>query len=291
VKSSPVSDSIVLADEFLAHTGGSASNFAYAARMLGASVSFVGAIGNDPAGKFFLEEIRSYGIDVSFVQVLEGEHTGSASIWIDSSGEKHGVAWRGANLKLSPNNEWKKFDSADIVHLAGCTPSVCNWVIANTSTMKSFDPGSSSKKFSPKQLATMCSKSKVTFVTRGEVERCLADGISLIESTLKGAGILVVKNGALGVEVWSQSEAFKMNALPAEVVDTTGAGDAFAAAFLYRYLETGVVQDACRWANACAALKVGSLGAKSGIPDYKRLRGFVESNGRKMVVSALSLED
>ncbi|MCL5788594.1 MAG: PfkB family carbohydrate kinase [Candidatus Marsarchaeota archaeon] len=282
IRSFPRSDEVVVADGCVVSSGGSASNFAYAARRLGVNSMFVGAVGDDSAGKFFLDEMEAGGVDVSLVQVVKGELTGTVSIWVDDTGEKHGVAWRGANTRLTPVAGWRRLDEATVVHLAGCVPSVAAWLTDTLHTATTFDPGSSSGRFSAKQLGSMVSRCEVSFLSSREVDRAALEGVSLIDDARFSRKILVIKMGGKGVEVHFHGGALKMEPLPSEVVDTTGAGDAFASAFVFRYLRDKDVAEATRWGTASAALKVRRLGSKSGVPTLDELQRFVELNRNRL---------
>jgi len=72
-----------------------------------------------------------------------------------------------------------------------------------------------------------------------------------------------------------RTPAFRINP-----VDTTGAGDAFNAAFIYAYVVKGLdLEEASIVANAAAALKCLKLGAQTGMPKLRELKGFLEERG------------
>ncbi|MBI2886536.1 MAG: ribokinase [Chloroflexi bacterium] len=78
---------------------------------------------------------------------------------------------------------------------------------------------------------------------------------------LARARVLVVTLGAAGARVRAGGRWRHISAIPAQAVDTTGAGDVFAAAFLVRYSETGDAMDAARFATCAAGLSVEGRGA------------------------------
>lgn len=98
-----------------------------------------------------------------------------------------------------------------------------------------------------------------------------ADAVFLSEEDLEGeargegwfaaqAGLLVVTAGAAGSRAWQGQQRWQQPALPAQAVDATGAGDAFAAAFCIRLAETGDVGRSLRFAAATAAFVVETRG-------------------------------
>ena len=74
---------------------------------------------------------------------------------------------------------------------------------------------------------------------------------------------LVLKAGAQGVTVYSEGDVVHAEALPARVVDTTGAGDALAGAFLARWQATSDLNESLRWGVAAAALAIEDVGVRS----------------------------
>lgn len=80
---------------------------------------------------------------------------------------------------------------------------------------------------------------------------------------LTRAPVLIVTQGPLGARLWSEGRWRHIPAFPARAVDTTGAGDVFAAAFLARYAECGDALEAARFASCAASLSVEGVGASA----------------------------
>ena len=283
LKRLPLSDTVIPAEGYVIGTGGSASNYAYAARRLGAVAKFYGAVADDILGKYFINELERLGVDVSGVQVVEREHTGTVSLWIDEKGEKHGVAWRGANLRLTPKAEWSELGSADLIHLAGCSPEVTSWVVSHKHRILTLDPGSASGLYSAAELYRMLSGSSIAYLSEREV-RSLAEfrGESPGAMARSSGCTIVEKMGSAGVKVFSKGGDFEMRALPVQAVDATAAGDVFAAAFDISVLTTKDIHVAASWATAAAALKVAHAGAKSGAPSYEKVWKLVHSSEEQL---------
>lgn len=84
-----------------------------------------------------------------------------------------------------------------------------------------------------------------------------------VERLLARAPVLVLTLGAAGARVRAGGRWQHVSAMPARAMDTTGAGDVFAAAFLVRYSETGDAMDAARFATCAAGLSVEGEGGSS----------------------------
>jgi ribokinase len=278
----PQADHVVTAEGYEIGSGGSASNYAYAAARLGATSLFVGAVGDDVLGQFFLRELSREGVDVSLVQIVPNEKTGTVTIWVDEKGEKHGAAWRGANLKLNPTTEWNRLNEADIVHLSGCSPNVVRWVVSEINSEKSFDPGSASHLYTADDLLHAVSNCKLSFLSEAESSKLVThSGRTLSELVSSKDAVIVEKMGAKGVRLHVQNRTLAVKPLQVAVKDTTGAGDVFSATFDYKFLLTRDVVEAVYWATASAALKVQSMGAKGGVPTFSELKRFFAENKHK----------
>jgi adenosine kinase len=87
--------------------------------------------------------------------------------------------------------------------------------------------------------------------------------------------IVIETVGSEGTLMYENGRLVKIPALqPPKVVDTTGAGDAFAAGVVTGYLEGMDWEDSIRLGSAVAAIKIGFLGARSGLPDRETVRKY-----------------
>ncbi|MGL3149645.1 ribokinase [Microbacterium sp. A82] len=92
----------VLAQQMSNTCGGKGANQAVAASRLGANVSFVGCVGDDPDGALLLRELLAEGVDVSDMTMLHDAETGRAFVWVDDHGENSIAVVPGANYHLTP---------------------------------------------------------------------------------------------------------------------------------------------------------------------------------------------
>jgi ribokinase len=97
----PDAGETVVGESFALGFGGKGANQAVMAALLGATVQFVGSLGDDVFGDMTVENLKSFGIDTSTVVVTEGEASGAAPIWVDSTtGENRIIIVPGANDHL-----------------------------------------------------------------------------------------------------------------------------------------------------------------------------------------------
>jgi ribokinase len=277
VKEMPQIDSIIQASESFVGTGGSASNYAYTIVKMGAKAHFFGCVGEDLFGRVFVEELSDMGIDTRFVEVVAGEKTGFVTIWLDDSGEKRGIAWRGANNRLAPKPEWEALNRMSLVHLAGCTPGVAEWVWRNIAAPKSFDPGSSTHLYTPQHIVEGIKRCRVSYLSTHTLNSLGINRHNLNALTASGGNILVEKMGSRGVRVYSEGRVVRLPAVEARPVDTTGAGDVFSAVFDYKIMSGYPPEEAAVWATAASTIKITEVGAKRGVPSYTQLESYVET--------------
>jgi ribokinase len=251
------------------YLGGKGANQAVAAARLGASVSFFGKVGRDPFGERLLEGLRADRVDVTAVESIDEEATGTASIWVEESGENAIACVPGANGTVDAayiDRIFHRVAAADVLllqleipldtvaYLLGRLPRGRPLVI--------LDP-------SPAQDASRLPLRRVDVLTPNRTELLTLtqlDDMEAAAGTLRRAGVgnVVCKVGGDGA-VWFGETAHPIAALPVTVVDTTAAGDAFNGALACAITERSMI-DAIRWANAAGALATTKAGAQPSLP-------------------------
>ena len=253
--------------------GGKGANAAVAAARLGAPVALVAAVGDDAEGRESLAEFTAEGLDVSAVAVCDAP-TGVAHITIDDRAENTIVVISGANALLG----------AEAVHsalarLAGPGSVVVTnlevpeaAVLAAASFCRShglrlvLDPAPA--RSLPDAVIGAC---EALTPNVAELEGLGVDGP---EALLRaGARSVVVTRGGEGAELHEPGRPpLRVPATKVEAVDTTGAGDTFAAALavgLHAGLER---EEAVRVAVAAGAIACGVVGGRAALPALDSLR-------------------
>src|ERR1043166_7855994 len=108
--------------------GGKGANQAVAAGKLGASVTMIGRVGDDPFGRPTLAHLRTPGIDTTFVGVCSNAPTGMASIYVSDAGENCIAVAPGANARLTPDDLRRGADAIRSANVVICqleTPVEC----------------------------------------------------------------------------------------------------------------------------------------------------------------------
>jgi len=254
--------------------GGSAANTIVALARLGIDTGFVGVLGNDNEGDIaFMRE----GVDV-MIKRVDGS-TGAAIGFIDSKGERTLYIYPGVNDKLRINDIDMEFvANSKFVHMSSFVnraqlEMLCELAtqLKESKSKLSFSPGMLCSKYELADLYTIIERSEVVFLSENELESLISgDNYEHRASKLLdiGASIVCVTLGERGCYVVNTAgESHLVEAYPtADVVDTTGAGDAFAAGFLYGLLYSKSIYECARAGNLLASYCIRKYGSRDGLP-------------------------
>jgi ribokinase len=262
--------------------GGDAANLASAAAKLGLRVALVSCVGDDSEGQFLRKQLENNGVDIQFLQVDHQHKTGTVFAMVRPDGQRNLLTYRGANqsLAITPQIEGLLACSR-AVHLSDPIPEIWQAVLIAMSHSTGFltlDPGSITAERGIEALLPILS---ILFANEHEI-RTLTRQTDLHDSVRQvltaGVEMVVIKQGDQGCTVATPAEFFRVETFPVQVVDATGAGDAFDAAFLTGVLEGMPLVKAARFANAVGALVTTKLGAQSAQPTRQEVNRFLEKN-------------
>lgn len=245
-------------------SGGSASNTIVGLAALGIESGFIGRIGKDLYGRQYKEDLQKYGVQLHLAEVED--HSGVASTFISKDGERTFGTYLGAAAMLSPDDiSAEVFHGYDLFYIEGYL--VQNYALIEKAVklakesglvvaidLASFNVVEANSDF----LKTIIPQ-YVDVVFANEEEALVLTGLppeDAVSEIHKMADLAIVKTGANGS--WIQQGSTKMNVPVNKVtcVDATGAGDLYAAGFIYG-LAMGKEPETCA--------KVGSLVAREVI--------------------------
>ena len=272
---------------FTVNPGGKSANQAVAAGRLGADVTLLGAVGDDPHGTMLLESCSAAGVHTDAVQRVAGVETGVAVVTVDAAGENSIVISAGANGTVSEatiSQASGLFTSAAVVCL--CLEIAPRAVLA--AARAGNDAGATVvlnlSPYAPisRELAELTS---VLLVNAHEASQFL-DGLGIPAAEAadeawqpvlgcfadRGLNRVVVTLGAHGSVVLDGSQdagAPITRIAPTRVhaVDTTGTGDAFTGAVATRLALGETLADAAAFASVAAALAATKKGTQAAYPD------------------------
>jgi ribokinase len=266
VDSLPAPDAESVVVERRASGGGSAANVAVALANLGVDASLVGSVGSGDRGERVRRELSAAGVDADPVQVADGR-TAVKYLLVDEAGEVAVLDDGGANESfrvdaLPPG----LFDGAAACHLTGQRPDTAAELAERATEaglVVSFDPG---RRLGGRDFAATLDLADVLFVNAREAGRL---------GTVPADCRVVRTRGADGATLEGPDGRFEHPGFGLESVDTTGAGDAFAAGFLAAWLQGVDHGRALATANACGALAAATVGPRADL-DRERVSDLLD---------------
>jgi ribokinase len=276
----PAPGETVTGGSFEQHPGGKGGNQAVAAARLGASVHMIGAVGVDWFGEDARLALAIAGVDVTGLVADPDAATGIALILVDDAGENVISVASGANLAIGSDAIQRELGR--LGSLAGDVVLVSNELVpaAAATALTGGSAGGARTIFNPAPAAGVDPAwfESVDLLTpnRGELWRlagvepgsdviAAARGLAVREAvivTLGSEGALVVPN---------EGEPWSAPAIPVDVIDTTGAGDAFNGALAASLAEGRALDVAVRRAVAAGGLATTRVGAREGMPTAAEL--------------------
>jgi len=283
----PAPGETVPGGEFSTSPGGKGANQAVAVARTGGKCHMLARVGDDAFGTRLIDVLNAEGIDCDGVMVTSKTSTGAAMILVDGMGENSIVISGGANLALTPDDIFPRgdlFEAADIVvlQLEIPLPTVraavdlarrhrCRIVLDPTPVPRSM----------PEELFA------VDIITPNAIEAERITGMEAVEERVdrqvaselveRGAGAAVLKIGGRGsVVVSADGEIARVPPYRVDIVDTTGAGDAFTGTLAVAVAKGMTLCQAARIANAAGALACTKFGAQSAIPNCDEIRMLME---------------
>ncbi|MDR1787093.1 MAG: carbohydrate kinase [Treponema sp.] len=283
---------------FEQNPGGAPANVAAALARLGAKAAFAGKVGADMHGAFLKETLAANNVDTSGLVMDGAVFTTLAFVSLAPNGERSFSFARkpGADTCLRPEEVPRALlESARLFHFGSlsltCEPARSAALEAlriakSAGAVISYDPNYRASLWPDEKSAVSMMKSVLPLtdcVKLSEEEAALLSGekdyAKAAEAVLKdGPGCVVVTLGARGAAAFTRGNDAFAPAPAAPVVDTTGAGDAFWGAFLWKLLETGpdpsaFSRDALAacliFANAAASCAVQKRGGIPSLPTRK----------------------
>ncbi|WP_255170357.1 carbohydrate kinase family protein [Natrononativus amylolyticus] len=254
--------------------GGSAANVAVALAGLSRDTGLIGSVGDDDNGLLARRELEAAGVSLEGLRVVENADTAVKYLLVDDDGEVSVLGNDGVNEAVEPHHvDGDRIRSADHVHLTSQRPDTAAEIARTASdagVTVSFDPG---RRLGERDYGEALACADVIFANSLEVEAMLEEEYADSDFSNR---IVVIKHGGDGAEIHTPDGSYSHPGFDVEAVDTTGAGDAFAAGFIATTLRTDDLERALEYANACGALAAARKGARSA-PSTARVREFLET--------------
>jgi len=259
--------------------GGSAANTIAGLANLGLKTGFIGVIGNDSEGEAMLNDLRKRGVDTKGIKKLSGR-SGSIIGFIDSRGERTLYPFPGANNRLEKKHiDPSYINGAGFVHMTSFVGEkqfrLQKELLKGLGDIRlSFSPGDLYTKKGYSTLKPFIKKSSVLFLNESEIKQLTGKRYDSGAKALidDGAVIVAVTLGRKGCFVADQYQSHLIPGYKTHVSDTTGAGDAFAAGFLYTLIRGGTLKQAGINGNKAASICIQKVGARTKLAGKKEIR-------------------
>lgn len=289
---------------FSPKTGGAPANVCAAFSRLGGRSRLLTQLGDDPFGHRIIHSLESVGVDTSCISLTDKANTALAFVSLDKNGERTFSFYRKPSADMLYDAESVKeeyFDGVFCLHF--CSVSIGDFPMKEAHTkaiemikrrggIVSFDPNlrfnlwesrdalkKAVREFLPLSDIVKLSENELEFITGfTSVQDCaewlFGQGVKLMLCTL----------GSKGAYAFTQNTKAFSGAYKVSAVDTTGAGDGFTGAFLFRLNELGAKADALSelsaqtleqcldFSNRFCAVSVTRKGAIASYPDADELR-------------------
>ncbi len=262
----------ILARETAAHRGGKGANQAVAIARLGRPVSLIGRVGTDLDGTNYMRALVSEGVDVDHVIADMNHPTGNATILLADDGENSIVVLPGANGAVARSDVTAAQDllASSAVILAQLEVPMDAVVAAAALARGTFILNAAPARALP---AALLEAVDILVVNRSELALLAGsaesdDTVSLADQarSIRGPGAVVVTLGGRGALLVEAGGHLEVPAVHVDVVDTTGAGDAFCGALADAVAGGTPLAEAARWAVRVSAVATTRVGAQSGLP-------------------------
>ena len=262
-------------------TGGMGANVAVGLARLGAASRLVAAVGDDDYGRTATAALEAEGVDTRFLVRCAGATTFMCVVLLAGDGEKALVRLEtDAYLPRPDTVSTDAFDGIGHVHLTFGDPALTQHsvglaVAAGASV--SLDLEQADLTDDPSILASVLAGTEILFMNR----RTRADLDARFGSDILAPVPQVVTTmGAGGSRLETTGRQIESPGFPVVVRDSTGAGDAFVAAYLHaRLVERRPFPEVLQRANAAAAIAVGQIGAQTGLPGPADIERFLMDAG------------
>lgn len=263
--------------------GGPCATALVAAQKLGVPAAYMGTVGDDPFGRFMLDDFEKWGVDTQSVRQVPGMVSFHAVVLLNQQTASRTCVWSRGTV---PPPEKLELDEdvlrhAKVLHLDGhmldaavyAAQKCREWGVKVSHDAGGVYPGI--EKLLPYVDYLIPSEEfalKITGkATAEEAARCLYDTYH--------PELVVLTQGVRGGILLDEKGLRRYNSYQVEVKDSNGCGDTFHGAFVAGKIHGLSNDDACRYASAAAAIKCTRLGARYGMPSDSECRAFLAERG------------
>lgn len=280
---------------FSRYLGGSSANMAVGLARLGAQVGILSCLGDDSLSAFLLDYLRSQGVDVSRVQTAPGYLPSLCLTEVSPPDRFPQVFYRkeAVDTRLQLGADDLEFVASGRMFITNGTALCAS--PSRESAYRALEHAKSSGRLvvfdvdyramswpsaEDAGLAARLALPYIDVLIGNQLELMLVGGASNLDDAVaalrrRGVPMLVSKLGDQGTRIWRDSETVFLPPYPVQVCTTIGAGDGFAAGFLYALLKDMPLVDCLHYGNAAAAIVVSRLSCSEAMPTLAEVEDMI----------------
>lgn len=269
--------------DFSISCGGSAANTIIGLSRLGIKTGLIGKISMDPDGEFLLENLKNEGVNTENVIVSSYGRSGNVLGFVDPEGERALYVDPGVNDHIEINEiNLDYLDNLMVLHLTsfvGNSIKTQKQIIEKISgdITVSFDPGRIYVEKGINYIKDILERTNIILINEEELNHLIRDPYQTWKEKAEvllgyGMEIVVVKRGNKGSYVTDGEKSHIIPPFKVNCIDTTGAGDAFNAGFIYGFIKDKSLKESGIIGNFIAACCIGKKGATIGLPEVHSLK-------------------
>lgn len=273
--------------------GGSAANVASNLSNLGMSTAYIGKLGDDFFGQISKNDLKDTGVDIDACFFTKEDHTGVSVVLITPFGKDRSIlSYKGANDLIRPeeikpewvakaqNLQWTSLTSdSGVASIEKCIEILKK---RNGKSMVFACPSISIIKNNLEGARKLVAKSDVLTLNKEEIQGLTGDNdvTDAMKTVLEmGPKMIACTDGSEGAYFTDGSIFIKSKVYDVDVMDTTGAGDAFASGVIMGIIRGANMEKVVKMGAAVAAFECSELGVRDGIPhDFQTLEKFIAEN-------------
>lgn len=256
--------------------GGDAANVAVGCKKLGLRTAVVSELGDDVNGKVIKDGLKKAGVDISMVKTLKGKET-RYSVVLNYKAERTILSYhveRDYSLPALPPTDWIYYTSLG-ANFEKLQDNLAKYLTKHPKTKLALNPGSYQIKNGLNKIKEILPKTDILFLNKEEAKRVVSSpyeggdrgGVGgYLQSLVKlGPKIVIITDSYNGSYACDEKSAYFMPIYDVKAVGKTGAGDAFASAFLSAIILKKDIPTAMRWGTANSASVIQQIGAQKGL--------------------------
>lgn len=263
--------------------GGPCATALVAARKLGVSAAYMGTIGDDPFGRFMLEDLERWGVSTEYVRRVPGCVSFHAVVLLNQANASRTCVWSKGTVPPPKESDlnWEALKRAKVLHLDG---HMLNAAIAAAKKCREYgvkvshDAGGTYPGVENLMPYVDYLIPSEEFALKMSGEKTAEEAAQKLYMTYQPE-VLVLTQGSRGGILLDEKGMRHYDCYKVDVKDSNGCGDTFHGAFVAAKIKGMTNDQACKYASAAAAIKCTRLGARYGMANDEECRAFLQERG------------